>query len=260
MDGKSEKTKLYTVKAFSEATNITVRTLHHYDHIGLLKPSARSHSGYRLYTGKDKQKLCKIGLLKFLDFPLKTIHALLPKKSHSLVQVFDQQQGSLEQQYRQAGMMCRTNKFCHEQSLQSKDIEWEMLNRLRFLAEKPVFTTQMWRTELLNQEECEQFDAHNAQLGEQGQKYYDQKWQQLFSCIRNQHQYTPEYLMGVWRSLLDEGGLKNEFSALGEKIWLSMRTIGMPVDWMPYFDHGVIDFARDMMYHNSAKQAVAGAA
>lgn len=42
-----------TVGQVAETYGVTVRTLHHYDQIGLLSPSERSHAGYRLYTAED---------------------------------------------------------------------------------------------------------------------------------------------------------------------------------------------------------------
>ena len=44
---------MYRVKEVSELTGISVRMLHHYDKIGLLRPTAISESGYRLYNDND---------------------------------------------------------------------------------------------------------------------------------------------------------------------------------------------------------------
>jgi hypothetical protein len=43
----------YTVGEVARVSHVSVRTLHHYDEIGLLEPSARSAAGYRLYGGQD---------------------------------------------------------------------------------------------------------------------------------------------------------------------------------------------------------------
>jgi len=47
--------KAYTVRQLAKMAGVSVRTLHHYDHIGLLRPSARTAAGYRLYGTKDVQ-------------------------------------------------------------------------------------------------------------------------------------------------------------------------------------------------------------
>lgn len=56
---------------------ISVRTLHHYDEIGLLKPQSTTEAGYRLYSEKDLEKLQQILFFKELDFDLKTINEIL---------------------------------------------------------------------------------------------------------------------------------------------------------------------------------------
>src|SRR5215217_468980 len=56
---------------------VTVRTLHHYDRIGLLSPSARSSSGYRLYASADLDRLHRVLLYRELGFSLEDVAALL---------------------------------------------------------------------------------------------------------------------------------------------------------------------------------------
>ena len=46
-----KRSDAYTVRQLARLAGVTVRTLHHYDQIGLLRPSARSAAGYRLYRG-----------------------------------------------------------------------------------------------------------------------------------------------------------------------------------------------------------------
>lgn len=65
--------KMYRVQEVADLTNVTVRTLHHYDEIELLKPSRRSASGYRLYSDEDLLRLQQILLQRELGLPLRTI-------------------------------------------------------------------------------------------------------------------------------------------------------------------------------------------
>ena len=69
--------KGYTVKQLAKVAGISVRTLHHYDVIGLLKPVARTEAGYRLYAEKELLRLQQILFYKELDFPLKEIIEIL---------------------------------------------------------------------------------------------------------------------------------------------------------------------------------------
>lgn len=67
----------WKVGKLAEATGLSVRTLHHYDQIGLLTPSARTASGHRLYTEPDVARLHAIITLRDLKVPLPTIASLL---------------------------------------------------------------------------------------------------------------------------------------------------------------------------------------
>lgn len=68
---------MYRVSEFAEKAGITVRTLHHYDRLGLLKPSGRTEAGYRLYGERDFARLQQIVTLKFIGMPLRQIKDLL---------------------------------------------------------------------------------------------------------------------------------------------------------------------------------------
>jgi len=65
------------IKRVSDLTGISVRTLHYYDEIGLLKPSKFTDSGYRLYDDEALQTLQQILFFKELDLPLKEIKEIM---------------------------------------------------------------------------------------------------------------------------------------------------------------------------------------
>ena len=66
-----------TVKEVSQLTGVSVRTLHHYDAIGLLKPTRVTDAGYRLYDEAALGRLQIILLFRELQFPLKEIKGML---------------------------------------------------------------------------------------------------------------------------------------------------------------------------------------
>ena len=76
-------TKAYRVQEFAELSGVTVRALHHYDRLGLLRP-ARTESGYRMYGVRDLERLEQIVALKFLGIPLKQIKPLLERDASKL--------------------------------------------------------------------------------------------------------------------------------------------------------------------------------
>lgn len=67
----------YSVGKVAGVAGVTVRTLHHYDEIGLLVPSERSHAGHRLYGDADLDRLQQILFYRELGFPLEEVAALL---------------------------------------------------------------------------------------------------------------------------------------------------------------------------------------
>ncbi|MEC3882562.1 MerR family transcriptional regulator [Halobacillus sp. HZG1] len=68
---------MFKVKEMAEMTGVSVRTLHHYDHIDLLSPSHVSEKGYRLYSEKELARLQQILFFKEMDFSLKRIKEIL---------------------------------------------------------------------------------------------------------------------------------------------------------------------------------------
>ena len=70
-------TNTFSVGEVSKLAHVTVRTLHHYDEIGLLTPSQRTEKGYRLYTAGDLQRLQQILIFRQLGFNLESIQRLI---------------------------------------------------------------------------------------------------------------------------------------------------------------------------------------
>jgi len=75
-----EEEHMRTVGELADLAGVTVPTLHHYDEIGLLSPSARSPAGYRLYDQADLLRLRRILFYRELAFPLDDIAAIVADK------------------------------------------------------------------------------------------------------------------------------------------------------------------------------------
>jgi MerR family transcriptional regulator, thiopeptide resistance regulator len=67
----------YRIGELAGVAGVTVRALHHYDRLGLLVPSERTHGGHRLYTAADVQRLYRLLALRELGLPLGEIAAVL---------------------------------------------------------------------------------------------------------------------------------------------------------------------------------------
>jgi DNA-binding transcriptional MerR regulator len=79
----------YAVKQLAVLAGVSVRTLHLYDHIGLLKPSVRTSSRYRLYGENELLRLQQILFYKELDFPLKEIARILDDPDFELIKALE---------------------------------------------------------------------------------------------------------------------------------------------------------------------------
>ena len=77
VDGSRSGPRTYTVGQAARLGGVTIRTLHHYESIGLLMPSDRSSTGYRLYSESDLDRLTRILYYRELGFALEEIAALL---------------------------------------------------------------------------------------------------------------------------------------------------------------------------------------
>lgn len=74
--------QVWKVGELADRTGLTVRTLHHYDAIGLLRPSGRTGSGHRLYTAADVARLQQILSLRALGFGLDDVREQLAGAGH----------------------------------------------------------------------------------------------------------------------------------------------------------------------------------
>ena len=73
-----------TVSQVSKLSKVSVRALHHYDELGLLRPSARSEAGYRLYEQLDLERLQQVLFYRELEFSLDEIKEILSNKNFDL--------------------------------------------------------------------------------------------------------------------------------------------------------------------------------
>ncbi len=84
-----------TVKEMSDLAGISVRTLHYYDEIGLLKPTAKSEAGYRLYDDKALEALQQVLFFREFDIPLKEIKAVMENPALDRDQILQMQRNML---------------------------------------------------------------------------------------------------------------------------------------------------------------------
>jgi len=93
---RADKT-LFQAREFAKLSGVTVRTLHHYDRLGLLKPSRYTGAGFRLYSEDDFARLEQIVALKFIGFSLNEIKNILKRGTTDLATTLRQQRRAIEE-------------------------------------------------------------------------------------------------------------------------------------------------------------------
>lgn len=95
---KNFSEKLWQTNEFARQAGVTVRTLHHYDRINLLKPNRRTANGFRYYGEAEFARLQQITTLKFVGFSLTQIKEILGSQEFDLSQTLKMQRRLLEAQ------------------------------------------------------------------------------------------------------------------------------------------------------------------
>jgi DNA-binding transcriptional MerR regulator len=166
------------VGALARRTGLSVRTLHHYDEIGLLEPSARTPAGHRLYAHADVERLQQIQSLRATGFPLDEIRILLDEQH--------------------AGLSARRVIQLHLERLQAQIAETQRLTeRLQQLARYLDTATQAPLTELcriikdtimmekyFSAEQLQEIQARGEALGADRIREVEQAWGEVIPAVR----------------------------------------------------------------------------
>ena len=120
----------YQPNDFARIANVTVRTLHHYDRIGLLKPSGYSSAGYRLYRKDDLVRLQQIVTLKFIGFSLSQIKQLLDSNSFDLAIALQRQKEILSDKRQQMDLAVKAIEKAHALLETNDEPDWQAFKRI----------------------------------------------------------------------------------------------------------------------------------
>jgi len=173
------------VKAFSALTKVSVRTLHHYDDIGLLKPSLRSTSGYRLYSEHDLLKLQHIVALKFFGFSLAQIKTLLKEDSDVLHHLKLQKQ-NLDEKTDELHLASRTINAIIDEISSGKSIGWSKVITLIKVFTMSKDLSKTWAGQVYSPDQLKQFAELKQRFSDQQMKDYEKGWELLIAKVKKQ--------------------------------------------------------------------------
>ncbi len=167
--------KLYKIKEVSELAGVSVRTLHYYDEIGLLKPAHIEENGYRLYNEGNLARLQQILFFKEMDLPLNNIKAILDDPN------FDQLDSLMNHK-----KILEEKKKRLERIIQSIDQTAQAIKGGRIMTTKDMF---------------EPFDMSKI---EAHQKKYEKEVKDKYAkteAFRQSEQKTNAYQAGDWEAI-----------------------------------------------------------
>lgn len=170
----------YRVHEFAELAGITVRTLHHYDRLGLLKPR-RNESGYRLYSVRDLERLEQIVALKFVGLPLQQIKALLDRNALELRDALANQRRLLEEK---RGMMERAIAAIRDAEaikLPNKVPDHAALRKIIEVIE--MQNNSDWAKKYYDDESQKKIERRREQWDPELQEQVTKQWTELFAEV-----------------------------------------------------------------------------
>lgn len=135
------------IKEFGKLANVSVRALHHYDKLGLLKPSIRLPNGYRLYAETDLLRLQQILALKYFGFELSEVQALLDKEPDALKHFCAQRQ-TIRNQIMQLENADQTLSGIIDMLERNGSIQWKQIIQLIGDYRMTTETKMIWGPDL----------------------------------------------------------------------------------------------------------------
>jgi DNA-binding transcriptional MerR regulator len=200
-----ETKAVYRIQEFAALAGVTVRALHHYDRLGLLKPSGRSNSGYRLYRDRDLVRLEQIVVLKFLGLPLKQIGRLLKRES-PLAETLRRQQHVLSGKRRQLDLAIDAIGQA-ERSLQTgRDPDWSLFTTI--VKEIEMQNSTDWSKKYYSEDAKAKVEERKALWNPELQAQVTQQWNELLADVSAALDQDPagpagQALAARWRTLVE---------------------------------------------------------
>lgn len=209
--------KYFRVGDFANRAGISIRTLRYYDQIGLLKPTAHSESGQRLYTALDYARLQQILTLKLIGLSLEEIRQLLTTDLAGIEHLLERQKQALEQQARQLLQVVQTIERAQNTIRAAHELDLEtLINIIRMVN---MHTQSDWLSQFVDEKEQEKLAAYNQQRSLIDHKQAGLAWKTLFEDIQGHmdediHNPVVQQLVMRWDDLMAQFTSNNpEFAA-----------------------------------------------
>jgi DNA-binding transcriptional MerR regulator len=168
------------VGELARRTGLTVRTLHHYDEIGLLRPSQHTESGHRLYTAGDVARLQQVLALRQLGFTLDEVRGCLDRADFSPLKVIGLQIARLREQIALKQMLCGRLETIAAHFRAAEEVSAdEFIQTIEEMTKMDMLYTP---------EQMKHFEEAGKQVGQEEIQAVQDGWSALLQEVRaNQH-------------------------------------------------------------------------
>lgn len=178
----------WTVGELARKAGVTVRTLHHYDQMGILSPSDYTEAGYRLYGEKALLQLQQILTLKALGLPLEEIHHILADPGFELQHCLRQQKQALQARLKELTQAVETIEAVEAQLAANQAPNPNLLFKIMEVIQ--MKQSQEWMNQFYTPEQMEAFKARRQANPDEAQQG-TQAWAELFAEIRSHMSKDP---------------------------------------------------------------------
>jgi MerR family transcriptional regulator, thiopeptide resistance regulator len=199
----------YRVGEFAELTGVSVRTLHHYDQIGLLHPSDHSEGGHRLYSEEELLCLQQILTLRYLGFGLDQIRTLLRRSDFDLVASLRIQRHALADRISELERIKASLAELLEQRLTSGQWDWKLALQASTTVQDGLTQKGDRMEPYYTPEQMKQFEELREEFPEEDRLRIEQDWTALLAEVRANRQLDPaspeaQALADRWDRLREE--------------------------------------------------------
>jgi len=167
-------TTMLKIGELARRVGVSVRTLHHYDEIGLLSPGARTPAGHRLYGMAEIERLQRIASLRHLGLPLDEIRDCLTRPEYSLERVLDLHVERMERDIARQERVCDVVRALRDRLRTAEGVSVDQLTR--------TIEVTMSYTKYYTPEQLDQLARRREDVGEARIKQVQDEWQELFAA------------------------------------------------------------------------------
>jgi DNA-binding transcriptional MerR regulator len=242
--------RYWKVGELAERTGLTVRALHHYDAIGLVRPGARSASGHRLYTAGDLERLQRLLSLRQLGLSLDEVRACLDRPGYSLAEVLRLHAGRLRERLaRESALLGRLEGLVRLLDTAADPSPEQILRTIEAMTMIEAYYTP---------EQLDQLRRRGEALGEEAIREVEAEWPRLMAAMKAEMEAGTDpagprvqALAARWRELVEmfTGGDPGLGQAVG-KLWQERGPETASAHGMD-FDRGLFEYVGKA--HEAAK-------